>query len=133
MKENILIDTIEFEEHLDVDYKKIMWMFSSDHSETCCEWHELDFSSAESDFRMVEDILDYIDKIEIKWTIWMWITLFFYEGDKRVWVFVPWRGENTWYYSSDLDLNIIFPNWDRKRYDVSEYQDWGQDWDEDFD
>jgi len=24
MKENILIDTIEFEEHLDVDYKKIM-------------------------------------------------------------------------------------------------------------
>ena len=41
-------------------------MFDSDHESDCCEWHYLDFDSAEADFKIVEDTLEYIDTIEIK-------------------------------------------------------------------
>ena len=118
-----LIDTIKFIEPLEIDYKKVFWMFESKHYQDCCESHELDFDSSKADFKMVEDMLTKIDKLEIKWEEWMWVTFFFYDWDKRVWVFVPWRGYNNWYYGTNIDLIVTTPdNW-TYAYNVSEYQD----------
>lgn len=123
MKDKILIDTIIFLIPLDTDYKKVFWMFSSTHAQDCCEWHELDFDSSEQDFKMVQDMLTKIDKLEIYWEEWMWVTFYFYDWEKRVWVFVPWRWSNNWYYWNNITLIIKLPNWFTKEYDVTEYQD----------
>ena len=124
MKDKILIDTIIFKNPLEVDYEEIFWMFESDHQSNCCEWHELDFDNSEQDFKMVEDMLSKIDKLEIYWEKWMWVTFFFYDWEKRVWVFVPWRWSNNWYYWDNIELIISTPdNWIFE-YDVSEYQDY---------
>ena len=122
--EKVYIDTIEFNEPLELNYEEVFWMFKSEHSSDCCESHELDFDSSREDFKTVISILKKIDKIEIYWEEWMWVTFFFYDWEIRVWVFVHWRGSNNWYYWSNIDLIVTLPNWYSKRYDVSEYQDY---------
>lgn len=120
----VYIDTIEFKEPLKVDYNLIFDNISSEHIGDCCERHELDFENTRKEFELVEDTLSKIDKLEIYWEVWMWVTFFFYDWDKRVWIFVPWRGNNNWYYSDDLTLIIDIP-WTKKiTYDITEYQDY---------
>jgi hypothetical protein len=57
----------------------------------------------------------------------MGITLFFYwdkyEEDDRVWIFIPWRNSNNWYYSTNLVLIVTLNNWYTKKYDIEEYQE----------
>lgn len=122
--ENTLIDTLEFTEWLNVNFKEIFWMFSSHHNSDCCEWHELDFSDSEKQFELVEKALTKIDKIEIYWEENMWVTFFFYDWEIRVWIFVPWRWSNNWYYSNDLTLIVELLNWFKKEYDITEYQNY---------
>lgn len=125
MEENILIDTLIFNDWLDPTERNFRHMFDSYHQQDCCKMHYLDFSDFDKWFEAVEKF-SKIEKIEIKWTPWMWITLFFYEDkdneDNRVWIFIPWRASNNWYYSSDLTLIVTLPNWFSKQYDVSDYQ-----------
>lgn len=120
--EKVLIDTIEI--YLDINSVAIKNMFESHHEQSCCEEHYLDFDSWESDFKEAEERLTKIDKIEIYWEEWMGITVFFYDWEERVWIFIPWRGYNNWYYSSNLKLILTLPDWFVKRYDISEYQDY---------
>ena len=124
--ENILIDTLIFNEWLITDCKKIRWMFDSYHDQNCCENHYLDFCDFEKSFEEVERKFNKIEKIEIKWTPGMWITLFFYENknekDNRVWIFIPWRANNNWYYSDNLTFIVTLENWFKKEYNVTEYQ-----------
>ena len=126
-EENILIDTLIFNKWLEVDYQKIVWMFDCYHEQSCCESHYLDFSDFQSCFQEVERKFNKIEKIEIKWTPWMWITLFFYENkdeeNERVWIFIPWRWYNNWYYSDELILIVTLEDWTNKKYNISEYQD----------
>lgn len=123
MKDKIFIDKIEFSPKLEVDMMNIVNMFDSSHEQDCCENHKLDFDNFANDFKMVEDLLKEIDKIEIYWEVWMGITIFLYDWEKRVWIFIPWRWINNWYYWTDLTLIVILPNWFTKEYDIEEYQD----------
>ena len=108
--------------NLKVDYREVFCMISSDHQQDCCEAHYLDFDNSRQDFKMVEQMLSKIDKIEIYWEEWMGVTFFFYDGEERVWIFIPWRAENNWYYSDDLQLIINTPdNW-KYEFDITEYQ-----------
>lgn len=121
--DKIYIDTIKFNEPLSVNYDEVFGMISSDHSQDCCERHELDFTDARSNFKMAETILTKIDKMEIYWEKNMWVTFFFYDWEERVGVFVPWRGYNNWYYWDTIVLIIQVGN-AKYEYDVSEYQDY---------
>ena len=121
MSEKFLIDSINIE--LEVISKDIREMFDSYHRWECCETHYLDFDSWETDFSEVERKLEKIDKIEIYGEEDMGITIFFYEWEERVWIFVPWRWYNNWYYSSQLDLIVKLTNWFSKTYDISKFQD----------
>ena len=121
-KDNILIDTINFTVPLEIDYEEVFWMFSSSHYQECCEAHYLDFDSTEKEFEILENTLSKIDKIEIKWTPDMWVTFFFYDWDKRCWIFVPWRWYNNGYYGIDIQLIVNTPNDWTYNYNVSEYQ-----------
>ena len=117
------IDTIEFNVPLVTDYNKVFWMIDSDHIQSCCESHYLDFDSSEQEFELVSSMLSKIDKIEIYWEEGMGITLYFYEWIKRVGIFIPWRWYNNGYYGDNLELIITTPNNWTYQYDISEYQD----------
>ena len=106
-----------------MNYEDVIWIFSSYHHWDCCEWHELDFEWKEVEFETVKQILSKVDKIEIKWTPWMGITLRMYDSDKEFGFFIPWRGSNNGYYSDDLSLIVSLKNWFKKEYDIREYQD----------
>jgi hypothetical protein len=118
MAENILIDTLEFNPPLEVDYKTVIWMFDSYHDRDCCERHELDFEWKEQEFELVKSILSKVDKIEIQWVLWMWIALRMYDGEKDFWFFIPWRWSNNWYYSSKLNLIVTLPGGVKLEYDL---------------
>lgn len=120
--ENIIIDTIKFEEPIKAEFENFKDMFDSHHYQDCCESHYLDFDSYESDFELVEK-LELIDKIDINGSPWIWVTIFFYNWEDRAWVFFAWRGYNNGYYSSNIDFIVTLPNGFKKEYDVSEYQD----------
>ncbi len=126
MEDNILIDTLIFNQWLEPNCKNIKSMFESYHKRDCCEMHRLDFDDFDIAFEAVEKF-SKIEKIEIKWTPWMGITLFFYwdkdKEDDRVWIFIPWRNSNNWYYSTNLTLVITLPDWFAKEYDIIEYQE----------
>lgn len=122
-QDNILIDTLEFNPPLPMNYEDVIWIFSSSHDWDCCEWHELDFEWKEGEFEMVKSILSKVDKIDIKWTPWMGITLRMYDWQKEFWLFIPWRWYNNWYYSYNLTLIVEMPNCEQKRYNIREYQD----------
>ena len=117
------IGTITFNEPLNTDVELIGNMLSSDHEPCCCEWHELDFDSFKQDFNIVKDILSQIDKMEIYWEEGMGITFYFYDGEKRAGIFVPWRWDNNWYYSDNLTLIVDTPDGRYFEYDIREYQD----------
>lgn len=102
-------------------------MFESFHEQNCCEDHYLDFDDFEKSFEAItQRWYSKIEKIEIYWTPWMWVTLFFYETKdeevERVWIFIPWRASNNWFYSDDLTLIVTLPNWFKKEYDITSYQ-----------
>lgn len=121
--EKIHIDTLIFENPLELDEEKINNMFDSYHEQSCCENHYLDFDSFTEDFQMVKDVLKKIDKIEIYWEEWMWITLFFYDWEERVWIFLAGRNTNNWYYTTNLTLIVKLANWFKKEYDIEKYQE----------
>ena len=127
MEDNVLIDTLIFTPWLATNWYSVLSMFDSHHRRDCCEDHWLDFSDALTAFEEVEKRFEFIEKIEIKWTPWMGITLFFYwdkyEEDDRVWIFIPWRNSNNWYYSTNLVLIVTLNNWYTKKYDIEEYQE----------
>ena len=120
--ENVLIDTIEFNTPLPVNYEDVIGMFTSEHDSDCCEHHELDFEWKKEEFETVKQFLKKVDKIEIKWTPGMWITLRMYDREKEFWFFIPWRGYNNGYYSDNLTLIVKLKNGFEKRYDIREYQ-----------
>lgn len=121
--ENIFIDMLYFNPPLPMNYEDVIWMFSSSHDSSCCEWHELDFEWKEEEFETLKQFLWKVDKIEIKWTPWMWITLRIYDWAKEFWFFIPGRGSNNGYYSDNLTLDVKMKNWFCKSYDIAEYQD----------
>lgn len=65
MEENILIDTLVFSTPLEMEYDKVIGMFSSEHDQDCCEHHELDFYSTKKDFETAQEFLSKVDKIDI--------------------------------------------------------------------
>lgn len=121
--ENIFIDTLIFNPPLPMNYEDVIEMFSSKHQQDCCEYHYLDFEWKKEEFETVKSILSKVDKIDIKWTPWMGITLRMYDWEKDFWFFIPWRSDNNWYYSENLQLIVTLPNWFIKKYDIEEYQE----------
>lgn len=124
MIENVLIDTFTFSPELPMEYDKIIWMFSSDHYQDCCETHELDFDSTKQDFETAKEFLSKVDKIDISRVDGAWINIRMYDWDKEYCIHVPGRGYNNWYYGSNIDLIVKLPNGDTKTYDVSSCQDY---------
>ena len=121
--ENILIDIIEFSPSLPMVYEEVIWRFSSDHQSCCCESHELCLDEAVAPFETAKQFLSKVDKIEIKWTPWMGITLRLIDWKEGFPIFIPWRGYNNGYYGSNIELTIDMPNGSKRVYDCSDYQD----------
>jgi len=121
--ENVLIDTLEFNPPLPMEYDKVIWMFSSYHDQDCCESHQLCFDETKDYFETSKQFISQVEKIEIKWTPWMGITLRLIDWKKEYAIFVPWRGSNNWYYGSNIDLIVKMPNGEIKEYNCTEYQD----------
>ncbi len=120
--ENILIDTIEFNPPLPMEYKEVIGRFDSTHDSSCCERHELRFDETKQYFETAKQFISKVDKIEIKWTPWMGITLRLIDGEKEFWIFVPWEGSNNWYYGDNIDLHVKLRDGSVKTYDCTEYQ-----------
>lgn len=123
IQENVLIDTIVFNPPLPMEYDKVIWMLSSYHSRDCCENHYLDFEWKWPEFETAKQFLSKVDKIEISWVPWMWISLRMFDSTKEFPFFIPWRAENNGYYSNNLALIVTLQNWLKKEYDISLFQD----------
>lgn len=124
MQENPLIDKFIFAPSLEMEYEVVIGMFSSDHDSSCCEWHELDFDSTKLDFETAKHFLSKVDKIEVTWVEGMGINIRMYDWEKEYCIFVPWRGSNNWYYGDNIELTISLPNWEKRTYDCTSYQNY---------
>lgn len=124
MEENTLIDTFLFSPSLEMEYDKVIWMFSSDHDQSCCESHELDFDSTKQDFETAKEFLTKVDKIDISKVPGFGINIRMYDGAKEYCISVPWRGSNNGYYGDNIDLIVKLPSGEERTYDVSECQDY---------
>lgn len=107
-----------------MEYEKVIWIFSSYHNSSCCEWHELCFDETKEYFETAKQFISKVDKIEIKWTPWMGITLRLIDWEKEYGIFVPWRGGNNWYYGDNIELTVEMPNGSKRVYDCTDYQDY---------
>lgn len=121
--DNVLIDTFTFSPELPMEYNKVIWMFSSDHYQDCCESHELDFDSTKQDFITAKEFLTKVDKIDISRVEEAGINIRMYDWVKEYCIFVPWRGYNNGYYGDNIDLIVKLPSGETKTYDVSECQE----------
>lgn len=120
-----MIDTLIFKTPLEVEFDKVIWLFSSDHDQNCCEHHYLDFEWKKEEFETAKQFLTKVDKIEISWVEWMGVTFRMFDWDKEFPFFVAWRGSNNGYYGSNIDL--IFAGVDgiaSKTWSVTKYQDY---------
>lgn len=122
--ENALIDTFTFSPPLQMEYNKIIGMFSSDHQSDCCEWHYLDFDSTKQDFETAQQFLTKVDMIDISRVEGAWINIRMYDWEKEFCIHVPWRWSNNWYYGDNIELIVKLPYWEVKTYDVSECQNY---------
>lgn len=123
MTENTLIDSFLFNPSLPMDYNEVIGMFSSDHWQSCCESHELDFDSTKAEFETATKFLNKVDKIDISRVEGMGINIRMYDWAKEFCIHVPWRGSNNGYYWDNIDLIVNLPSWEVKTYDVSECQE----------
>lgn len=66
MDENIYIDTVSFRKDIALTYENIIKIFSSDHDQSCCESHGLDFEVVEHFVPTAAEIVPAFDTVEIK-------------------------------------------------------------------
>lgn len=122
--ESVLIDTLEFNPPIPMEYDKVIGMFESTHDSSCCEWHELDFDSTKLDFETAAQFINKVDKIEIKWIEWMGINIRLFDWNKEFPIFVPWRWSNNGYYGDNIELIVTLPSWETKSYNCTDYQNY---------
>lgn len=76
------------------------------HEQDCCENVYCDFEWIK-DYEEEFNKLNWIKKVRFVWVEWMWFNVFFYSDSwKKLWVFIPARNSQNWYYSSNLTLKI---------------------------
>jgi len=120
--ENIHIDTLSMWEELPLNMDTINSMFYSEHNRDCCEDHWLDFAESASAIITAWELLPTFDTIEIKGVDGMGILLRFSLWEKEAAVFIAGHSSNNGYYSTNLTLIYRSKNWEKKEYDISEYQ-----------
>jgi hypothetical protein len=89
MQENTLIDSYVFSPSLEMEYNTVIGMFSSDHCQSCCEHHELDFDSTAQDFETAKEFISKVDKIDVSRVEGFGINIRMYDGGKEYCISVP--------------------------------------------
>ena len=119
---NVYIDLIDFQIDIPLTFENVRKYFSDYHYESCCEQHYLDWDYIKDFLPTAVSVVPEFNKVEIKGTPEMGITLFFINWDNRFGIFVPWYAINNGYYSDELTLKVTLPSWWKREYDITSYQ-----------